>query len=322
MTAMAGNADERRDAAFPRDLESYAGRCDPIPAARIFGRMGRRPRDAHKGDFGHILVAGGSAGFGGAPALAALAALRTGSGLVSVALPASLVCGPVARLAPEAMAHPIEEDCGHITENGFLTWLFARRRFDATAIGPGLGQSTDTDAIVKALLKMHDLPLVLDADALNIIAASGEGLDLVRREGCPARILTPHHAEAARLLGCTAGEVAADRAGAVLRLAGESGAVAVLKGRGTLVAAPGMARPFACLRGNPGMATGGSGDVLAGIIASLVGQGLAPLDAACAGVELHAAAGDAAAAEKGERAMIARDIIDALPRVFRDFGIE
>lgn len=319
---MASDSNDNRANAFPADLAAYSGRCDPIPAQRIFGSMGRRARDAHKGDFGHILIAGGSAGFGGAPALAALAALRTGSGLVSVALPASLVCGPVARLAPEAMAHPIEEDCGHITENGFLTWLYSRRRFDAVGIGPGLGQSTDTDAIVKAMLKMHDLPLVLDADALNIIAASGEGLELLGREGCAARVLTPHHAEAARLLGCTVAEVAANRVEAAMRLARESGAVAVLKGRGTLVAAPGMDRPFICLGGNPGMATGGAGDVLTGMVASLIGQGLSPIDAACAGVELHAAAGDSAAAAMGERGMIARDIIDALPAAFSVFGIE
>ena len=277
-----------------------------------------RARDAHKGDFGHVLVAGGSAGFGGAPALATLAALRTGSGLVTAAVPASLACGPIAALAPEAMAHPIEEDAGHMVGNAFLTWLFARRRFDAIAVGPGMGQSTDTAAIVGALLKMHDVPLVLDADALNLIAASPEGLAGVRQSGGGAlRVLTPHHVEAARLLGVSSGDVAADREGAVRRLAEESGAVAVLKGHGTLVAVPGNGEVAICEAGNPGMATGGSGDVLTGMIASLIGQGVAPDSAVRVGVWLHATAGDLAAARLGERSMLARDIIEEIPGAMR-----
>ena len=306
---------------FPPELAEYAGVCDPITAEEVRNNLKPRARAAHKGDFGHVLVAGGSAGFGGAPALAVLAALRTGSGLVSAALPASLVCGPIARLAPEAMAHPIEEDTGHMCENGFLTWLYARKRFDAIAIGPGLGQSTDTAAIVRALLKMSDMPLVLDADALNIIAASPERFALVGNDGPAPRILTPHHAEAARLLGVSTQDIAAKRTDAVRRLADESGAIAVLKGFGTLVAAPGDAKPAICLAGNPGMATGGSGDVLTGMIVSLLGQGLAPLQAVRAGVLLHAMAGDCAAARFGERALIARDIIDGIPEAFRACGV-
>lgn len=292
---------------------------ETIEAEEVLAALPKRARDAHKGDFGHILVAGGSAGFGGAPALAALAALRTGSGLVTAAVPTSLVCGPIASLAPEAMAHPIEEDAGHMVANAFLTWLFARRRFDAIAVGPGLGQSTDTAAIVGALLKMQDVPLVLDADALNLIATSSDGLAGVRQEGggVAARVLTPHHAEAARLLGVSVGEIAADREGAVRRLAEESGAVAVLKGRETLVAAPGAGRVAACKAGNPGMATGGTGDVLTGMIASLIGQGLSTEAAARVGVWLHATAGDLAAARLGERPMLARDIVAEIPGALR-----
>jgi NAD(P)H-hydrate epimerase len=216
------------------------------------------------------------------------------------------------------MAHPIEEDAGHMVGNAFLTWLFARRRFDAIAVGPGMGQSTDTAAIVGALLKMHDVPLVLDADALNLSAASPEGLAGVRQSGGGAmRVLTPHHAEAARLLGVSAGEVAADREGAVRRLAEESGAVAVLKGHGTLVAVPGDGEVAICEAGNPGMATGGSGDVLTGMIASLIGQGVAPDSAVRVGVWLHATAGDLAAARLGERSMLARDIIEEIPGAMR-----
>ena len=302
---------------FPADLSSYCASCDPVGAAEFAALLPPRGRFAHKGDFGHVLVAGGSAGFGGAPALAALAALRAGAGLVSAALPASLVCGPIAVLAPEAMAHPIDETGGHIRENAFLTWLFARRRFDVVAIGPGLGQSPDTAAIVSALLKMADQPLVLDADALNLIAATGDGLAAMAEIDSPLRILTPHHAEAARLLGRSVADVVADRVGAVRELAERSRAIVVLKGRGTLVARPGGARPAICLEGNPGMATGGSGDVLTGVVAALWGQGMEPFDAARHGARLHAAAGDIAAAKVGERPLIARDIIDALPAAFR-----
>lgn len=294
-----------------------------IEADEVRAALPERARDAHKGDFGHVLVAGGSAGFGGAPALAALAALRTGSGLVTAAVPASLVCGPIASLAPEAMAHPIEEDAGHMVGNAFLTWLFARRRFDVIAVGPGLGQSTDTAAIVGALLKMHDVPLVLDADALNLIAASPDGLAGVRQEGggSAVRVLTPHHAEAARLLGVSVEEVVADREGTARRLAEESGAVAVLKGHGTLVAAPAGGRVAVCGAGNPGMATGGAGDVLTGMIASLIGQGLDAELAARAGVWLHAVAGDIAARRLDERSLLARDIVAEIPAAMREVGL-
>lgn len=298
---------------FPPELEKYRPSCSPIDPLDWKYLFPPRNRESHKGDFGHILIAGGSSGFGGAPALSALAALRTGSGLVSAALPASLVCGPIARLAPEVMAHPIEEHYGHIRENAFLMWLYDRHRFDVIAIGPGLGQSPDTSAIIQALLKMGDQALVLDADALNLIATMEDGFGLMQEIASPLRIITPHHAEAARLLGVSIDDVISDRISAVRELANRSGAIAVLKGHGTLIARPGDSTPDICLAGNPGMATGGSGDVLTGVIASLIGQGLTPYDAARLGVLLHALAGDFAAEKFGERSMIARDIINSLP---------
>ncbi len=301
---------------IPQELMKYTGSCDPVTEEEFLKLMPPRSRDGHKGDYGHILVAGGSSGFGGAPALAALAALRSGSGLVSAALPASLVCGPISRLAPEAMAHPIEERYGHISENAFLEWLYGRKRFDVIAIGPGLGQSPDTSAIISALLQMTDQPLVLDADALNMIAVKEGGLEAMKEIGSPLRVLTPHHAEAARLLKTTVEEIKADRIGAVKELANRTGAIAVLKGHGTLIAAPGQERPAICLEGNPGMATGGSGDVLVGIIASFWGQGMKPYDAAAHAVRVHAKAGDIAAKRYGEMSLIARDIIEAIPAAF------
>lgn len=301
---------------FPEDLGQYSNACKPFDCGALLGLLPERRPDGHKGDYGHVLVVGGSAGFGGAPALAALAALRSGSGLVSAALPASLVSGPISRLAPEAMSHPIGERNGFIDENSFLTWFFARKRFDVIAIGPGLGQNPDTAAVVSVLLRMQEQPLLLDADALNLIAASEEGLASLKEIGSPLRIITPHHAEAARLLEVSVEEVISDRVGAAKELALRSGAIAVLKGRGTLVASPSGEKAEICLEGNPGMATGGSGDVLSGIIASLWGQGMSPFDAARLGVALHARAGDRAALRYGWRSMIARDIIEALPAAF------
>lgn len=301
---------------IPKELSSYLPSCQPIDRSELAKLLPMRDRFAHKGDFGHILIAGGSAGFGGAPALAALGALRTGSGLVSAAIPKSILCGPIAALAPEAMAHPIEEAGGCLSENAFLTWLFARRRFDVIAIGPGLGQNRDTAAIIQALLKMADQPLVLDADALNIISAMDNGLGLMAEVDSPYRVLTPHHAEAARLLGRSVEEIMADRVGAVRELADRTHAVVVLKGHGSLVARPGDAVTAICVEGNPGMATGGAGDVLTGMIASLWGQGLSAYDAACHGAALHGASGDIAAARYGEHSLLARDIIAAIPEAF------
>lgn len=302
---------------FPKELEDYKTTCDIVDIRNLKCLLGMRDRFSHKGDFGHVLVVGGSIGFGGAPALASLAALRTGSGLVSAALPASLVCGPIARLAPEAMAHPIEENHGFISEKSFLTWLFQRKRFDVLAIGPGLGQSPDTSAIITALLKMAEQPLVLDADALNLIATNSDAAELMQAQSSAPRILTPHHAEAARLLGIDISEVISDRLGSVKRLAKEYNSIVVLKGHGTLIATPNCEKPFISVEGNPGMATGGAGDVLTGIIASLLGQGLSPVDAAIYGASLHGFAGDLAAKKFGEQSMISRDIIDALPEAFQ-----
>lgn len=275
-----------------------------------------RNRDGHKGDYGHVLVVGGSSGFGGAPALTALGALRGGAGLVSVALPASVANGPVAAIAPEAMAHPIAGHRGRLSCNKFLTWLYARKPFDVIAVGPGLGQNEETAGVVKALLEIDGRNLVLDADALNMIAASENGLSDVARETGGERILTPHPGEAARLLNTDVGTINADRPAAAMKLAELSNAVVVLKGWHTIVCKKDL--PLAvCEAGNPGMGSGGSGDVLTGIIAALWGQKMNAFDAACFGVWLHATAGDLAAEDVGEESLIARDIVSHIGAAFK-----
>ncbi|MDR1796581.1 MAG: NAD(P)H-hydrate dehydratase [Clostridiales Family XIII bacterium] len=277
-----------------------------ITAKEVKALLGahRRRSDAHKGDFGRVLIVAGSPGMAGAAVLCARAALRAGSGLVTVSIDEAL--WPIVQTAvPEAMC----------TGRGSGLDLAA---YDAAAVGPGLGTGEAARALVaRVLATCGGKPLVLDADALNILAASDE----VPLPGAGA-VLTPHPGEAARLLAGaggpdgpwrTAADVQKDRLGALAALQGKYGAATVvLKGAGTLVAseASGTAAPEARVNttGNPGMATGGSGDVLTGVIASLLGQGFAPGEAAAAGVYLHGLAGDLAAAELGEAGVTAGDI--------------
>ncbi len=255
-------------------------------------RLPPRARDAHKGAFGHVLVIGGSQGFAGAARLAGEAALRCGAGLVSLATSAAHAAA-IAAQRPELMAHAIESA-------DQLAPLLARA--NVLAVGPGLGQSAWAEALLAAVLA-DGTPLLLDADALNLLAHAPRPLP-------PGCVLTPHPGEAARLLACAVKTIEADRFGAARALGARYGAVVVLKGAGTLVAAP-DGRVEVCPQGNPGMASGGMGDVLTGVIAALRAQGLSAWDAARLGVSLHARAGDAAAA-RGERGLIASDLFAPL----------
>lgn len=251
----------------------------------------RRARHAHKNDFGHVLLVGGDQGMGGALRLAAEAALRCGSGLVTVATRQDHVGGFLASL-PEAMAQGVEH-----TQD--LAPLLARA--SVVAIGPGLGRGEWGRVLLKQVLSSHH-PLVVDADALNLLA------EAAHKHG--RWILTPHPGEAGRLLGTDTATVQADRYECVERIAERFDAVAVLKGAGSLVAAPGEATAV-CTAGNPGMAAPGMGDVLTGVIAALLAQGLPLVTAARLGVYVHAAAGDLAA-RQGERGILARDLMDPL----------
>jgi NAD(P)H-hydrate epimerase len=254
----------------------------------------RRRRDAHKGDYGHVLLVGGDHGMGGAIRLAAEAALRAGAGLVSVATRAEHVGGFLAGL-PEAMVRGVEvpEDCAPMLA-----------RASVIAVGPGLGQGVWGKSLLERILATAH-PLVLDADALNFLALAPQ------KRG--DWILTPHPGEAARLWGTDTDAVQHDRYAAVEHLARRYGGVTVLKGAGSLVAAPGETT-VVCTAGNPGMAAPGMGDVLTGVIAALLAQGLGCGDAARMGVYVHATAGDLAA-RQGERGLMARDLMEPLRRL-------
>jgi ADP-dependent NAD(P)H-hydrate dehydratase / NAD(P)H-hydrate epimerase len=271
-------------------------------------RLPPRRRDAHKGRFGHALLIGGAPGYSGAITLAARACLRAGAGLVSVLTPAA-VAPIVAGGVPEAMVHAVPDD--RLGAAALDVRPPGRAAFSSILVGPGLTPHAGAAALVERLLRETDAPLVVDADALNALSGRPERL----RRNAPV-IITPHPGEAARLLGLTPADVQADRFAAARRLADVSGAVTVLKGAGTLVAVAGA--PLGVNRtGNPGMATGGTGDVLGGLIAGLAAQGIPPADAARLGVYLHGAAGDAAARHGTPQTLIAGDLVDALPSAFR-----
>ena len=278
---------------LPPDLAPAAFALRPPALARWL-----RPRapDSHKGRNGHVLCIGGDAGSGGAIALAAEAALRSGAGLVSVATRGAHVAALLAR-RPEAMVHATD---------AAPELAAPLARATSIAIGPGLGAGDWGRAVLDAALA-GGRPLLLDADALNLLAQAPRAL--------PAdTILTPHPGEAARLLGAAVAAVQADRFAACAALVQRFACVVVLKGAGTLVGAPG-ATPRVIAAGNPGMATGGMGDLLSGVIAALRAQGLAAFDAACCGALLHAAAGDAAAAEGGQRGLLPSDLLPWLRRL-------
>jgi NAD(P)H-hydrate epimerase len=259
-----------------------------------------RPRDANKGDFGHALAIGGDAGMGGAIRLAGEAALRVGAGRVSVATRAEHVSALNAA-RPELMAHGV---AGAAALEPLL------QRANVIALGPGLGQGDWSRALWHAALAVGK-PTVLDADALNLLAS--ESLSL------PAKtVLTPHPGEAARLLGCDSAEIARDRFAAARAIAKRHTAVVVLKGAGSLIASA-EGEVAVCPWGNPGMASGGMGDVLTGVIAGLLAQGLEPWRAACLGVGLHAQAGDEAA-QSGEAGVLASDLFGPLRRL-RNAGV-
>ncbi|NNF40820.1 MAG: NAD(P)H-hydrate dehydratase [Woeseiaceae bacterium] len=254
--------------------------------------LARRPRTAHKGDFGHVLVVGGGEGMPGAARLCGEAALRAGAGKVSIAT-APAHAATLATTRPELMCHAVSQasDLDALMEQA-----------DVIAFGPGLGQSTWSEMLFERVAG-DSRPAVWDADALNLLART--------REKSPQRIITPHPGEAGVLLGQATAEIQADRLAAVRALQHRYGGVAVLKGAGSLIVGDSATPPYLSTSGNPGMAVAGMGDVLTGIIAGFVAQGMAPLAGAAAGVEAHARAGDRAATG-GERGLMATELMDAL----------
>lgn len=286
-----------------------------------------RARDAHKGDFGHVLVVAGSRGMAGAALLAARAACRSGAGLVTLAVPEGLQAA-IAGHVPEALSLALPENrsgaiaveaCGRLVQEA------AAKSWSVLAIGPGLGQHADTERAFISILARVRLPAVIDADGLNLLSRHSreEVRRLFEERGAPC-VLTPHPGEMARLLGTDAARVQADREANARRLARELGCVALLKGRGTLVTDG--ERRAANPTGNPGLAKGGTGDVLTGLIAGLWAQRLADspqdrgFEAAALGAWLHGAAADIASGLGSPAALTASDVVEALPPAFRRLG--
>lgn len=264
----------------------------PIDQRKLRLALQPRARDAHKGDFGHALIVGGDTGMAGAALMAAEACARTGAGKVSVATHREHIPAFVSR-CPELMARGVES-------SDSLTPLLSQA--SVVVIGPGLGQSEWSKLLLEAVLA-SDLPLVVDADALNLLSKNGH---LTRNNW----ILTPHPGEASRLLQTSTQAIATDRPVHAQQLQQRFGGVAVLKGKGSLIAT--NEAIYQCKRGNPGMASGGMGDVLSGIVGGLLAQGFSLDDAACFGVELHASSADIAARQNGERGLLATDLLTPL----------
>lgn len=317
------------DLGFPEDLiAEIPSELDLLTAANIAPFFAARKRRAHKGDLGRVVVIGGAVGMAGAPALAARAALRAGAGLVHLLIPKTLFPGGLALAGAEVMTTPIEDgDKGFFTRRALdavRPWLALAQ---AVVLGPGLGRATATRAFAETILRDCATPLVVDADALDPRACRR-----ALRDARGERILTPHPGEMARLAGCDRTETQKDRFGIAGAYARENRATVVLKGARTLIAHPRPIRtghPRAdgreksevrfsvnALAGNPGMASGGVGDALAGVLAALLARGLSAAEAARAGVWLHARAGDLAMPATGGG--IASDLIEALPRAMTE----
>lgn len=278
----------------------------------------RRP-DSHKGDYGRVIVLAGSRGMAGAAALAGMAAIRGGAGLVTVATPGS-VQSTVAAFSPCYMTVPlVEDDNGIVDLANVVDLAAAREAFDAWAIGPGLGQTEGVAELVARLYRDVPRAMVVDADGLNGLAAFFERYPQVLDKPAGPRVLTPHPGEFARLMGepgrLAPGAVAvAERAAELCRRDSSGATVVVLKGHETIVS---DGQRFAVNRtGNPGMATGGTGDCLTGVVAALLAQGLNAWDAARLGVHVHGLAGDLAATELGQVSLAASDLLTYLPAAF------
>jgi hydroxyethylthiazole kinase-like uncharacterized protein yjeF len=278
--------------------------------------LNERSRNSYKGDYGHVLIVAGSIGRTGAAIMTAKACMRAGSGLVTLGVPESLLDIFQERVTEEMTLSLSDKGNGTLDEKALESILeFSSQRADIIAIGPGIGVSADTEKIVSRLIASSGVPLVIDADGLNSIK---NGTTILKRAKSPV-IITPHPGEMARLMHKKSygiGEIEKDRIGTALTFAKETGVYVVLKGVPTVIASP-EGYAFINTTGNPGMATAGSGDVLTGIIASLVGQGINPLKASSLGVYLHGLAGDEAAKIRGEHSLIASDIVDALSCAFR-----
>lgn len=273
---------------------------------RVLEFLPDRPLDGHKGTFGKILLLCGSRGYTGAPALAAMGALRAGAGLVYLAVPESIYEIEAVKLT-EPVIFPLPDENGMYSADAVFKVQALMEGKDAVLIGPGIGQSNGSFEVVRTVLASFPGPVVLDADGINVLQAHK---DILRDRTSPT-ILTPHDGEFLRFGGI----LTEDRVASAADFAARNGVILLLKGHHTIIT-DGV-RCYRNMTGNPGMATGGSGDVLAGIVTALLGQGLQPLDAAACGAWLHGAAGDICAEEIGQYGMLPTDLLNVLPRLLK-----
>ena len=261
---------------------------------------------AHKGDFGKVLLLCGSRGYTGAAALAAMGALRSGAGLVYLGVPESIYAIEAVKLT-EPVVFPLPDQGGKLSLLAVPEILTVLPKMDAVLVGCGLGESAGTFAVVKAVLENAKCPVVLDADGINILR---EHKDILRGR-CFPTILTPHDGEFTRF----GGTIGQDRMASAAYFANEWNCILLLKGHRSCIT-DGITG-YINHTGNPGMAVGGSGDVLAGIVVSLLGQGIAPLEAAACGAWLHGTAGDLCSKELGQYGMLPSDMLNVLPRLLK-----
>lgn len=280
--------------------------CKELNQSAVFSLLPDRDPWGHKGDFGKILLLCGSRGFTGAAYLAAMGALRSGAGLVFLGVPESIYAIEAVKLN-EPVVFPLPDEGGKLSARAIAEIGERLPRMDAVLMGCGLGQSAGTLAVVRAVLEQANCPVVLDADGINVLAAHK---DILRGRQHPT-ILTPHDGEFARF----GGAIGEDRMASAAQFAGQWNSIVLLKGHETCIT-DGQTGYYN-RTGNPGMAVGGSGDVLAGVITGLLGQGLAPLEAAACGAWLHGAAGDLCAQELGQYGMLPTDMLLRLPRLLK-----
>ncbi len=284
-----------------------------ITAREVAPLIGPRPADSNKGNFGHVLVIGGSLGKSGAAAMAGFSALRMGTGLSTVATPRS-VLATVAGFHPELMTEPLlETDAGTISQKALEQIEELAKSKTVLAIGPGVSRNSETAECVRTVVKTTKVPIVLDADGLNAFEGrtselNGNGRSLV---------ITPHPGEMARLAGCSMADVQRDRMKMARAFARDHNLIVVLKGHRTLIAKP-SGEVWVNTTGNPGMATGGTGDILTGMVSGMIAQNPGRVfEAVIAAVHLHGLAGDVARESMGEQCMVATDLIKALPTALR-----
>ena len=277
-----------------------------LDAEAVQALLPDRLPDSHKGNYGKLLLLCGSRGFTGAAALAAMGALRSGAGLVYLGVPESIYAIEAIKLT-EAVVFPLPDVDGMFSDNAILQLSDLNEKYDAVLIGPGIGQSAGTLALTKYVLENYRGPVVIDADGINVLSAHTY---ILRGRSFPT-ILTPHDGEFLRLCGVSGG----DRVAAAAALAAELGSIVLRKGHATVITDG--KENYINHTGNPGMAVGGSGDVLAGILVSLLGQGIDPLQAAASAAWLHGAAGDICAREIGQYGMLPSDMLEVLPRLMK-----